>query len=278
MAGFPDQVRASLPVLMTIIITWLLTMRLTPYPLHVPTIVAPIPEVGGSLPEAILDPAPYFNALTVIAVMAAGGVILVVVLLKRVRVLKVFGASLTAVTAFATTSYYLLTSTSISPGVALALAVLAATWVVVSILGLRGIHLIMASAYVGASAGAVISSMIPFWTTIILMLAVSGYDILAVYVGHLRVLGNLEGVSIPGLMVDYDGLSIGMGDLFFYSLIQSFSLSRIGLFPGLMTTLGLYIGFIITVQLAVRRRFVAGLPIPITLSMGLAFAGTLISQ
>lgn len=270
------QLRASLPVLVTLSITWLLAPQLASYPGEPPPIITPIPESSAPPSEALLDPAPYFNALILVALMAAGGALLVL-FLKHAKALKVLGATLTAVTAFAATSYHLLLLTPAPIASAVSLAALAAAWVAVSLVKLHGIPSVAASAYVGASAGAIVGTLLPFWTAVVLMLAVSGYDLLAVYVGHLRLLGNLES-SIPGFMVEYGGMSIGMGDLFFYSVAQSFTLSRLGLVPGFMTSLGLLLGFLLTVRLASTRKIVAGLPIPLTLSMALAFAGSVLAQ
>jgi hypothetical protein len=91
-------------------------------------------------------------------------------------------------------------------------------------------------------------------------------------------LGSDRVGRIPGFMVDFGDTSMGMGDLFFYSVAQSFSIYHWGTQAGFMSTIGLVAGFLTTVYLAGRRRIIAGLPLPITLSLALGLSATLLSQ
>jgi presenilin-like A22 family membrane protease len=273
MAGLKDNLKAAYPVAVTLLMVWVFT--LIPVEHQPQPIITPIPETGGSVEEAILDPAPYFNTLIVIAVMTVGGVV-VVVLLRRPSILKILGTILIAITAYSTTTYHLLILTQTPLWAILIMAGLVTSWVIVAVLRIGGWLAVLASAYVGSSAGAIIGESIPYWTAIILILAASGYDLLAVSIGPLKALGRPDVGSIPGFMVDFAGMSIGMGDLFFYSITQSFTLTRLGVLPGFFAALGVFTGFLVTAHLASKRKIVAGLPIPLPLSLALAFLATLL--
>ncbi len=275
MVGLIDSLKTTFPVVATIVMVWLFT--LAPTAQQAQPIITPIPETVGSVDEAFLDPAPYINALIVVGVMAVGGVVFVF-LMRRPFVLKVLGSVLITIISFSTTTYNLLFLTQMPVWTIFTVAALVTSWVLISVLKIGGWLSALASAYVGSSAGVVLGESLPFWTAIVLILAVSGYDLLAVSFGHLKALSSFDVGPIPGFMVDYGGMSIGMGDLFFYSIAQSFSLSRFGIIPGLFASLGIFIGFIATAQLAYRRKIVAGLPIPLTLSLALAYLATLLPQ
>ncbi|MEM4417911.1 MAG: hypothetical protein QXD32_07630 [Nitrososphaerota archaeon] len=251
-------------------ITWFLTYIISGGPPPPAPAITPIPEPAGDSAEALYAPAPYLNTLIVLTTLVAGGVVMVY-LLNHHRALKVFAASLTAAASFSVTSYFLLLTSPLDGPFVFTLSGLAALAVLYSIFKRGGVPSVLASAYVGASAGSVMWVSIHYWTAIIVLIGVSAYDIVAVSIGPLKVLGSDRVGRIPGLMVEFGGISLGMGDLFFYSVAQSFSIYQWGPQPGLMSTTGLVIGFLTTVYLAGKRRVIAGLPLPVTLSLALGF-------
>ncbi|GBC69483.1 hypothetical protein HRbin01_01182 [archaeon HR01] len=276
MSGLFEGVKSSVPVVLSLAITWFLTYIISGGPPPPAPAITPIPEPAGDSGQALYAPAPYLNTLIVLTTLVAGGVIMVY-LLHHHRALKVFAASLTAAASFSVTSYFLLLASPLDGLFVFTISGLAALAVLYSIFKRGGVPSVLASAYVGASAGSVMGISIPYWTAIIVLIGVSAYDIVAVSIGPLKVLGSDKVGRIPGLMVDFGGISLGMGDLFFYSVAQSFSIYHWGPQAGLMSTTGLVIGFLTTVYLAGKRRIIAGLPLPLTLSLALGYlAGSLL--
>jgi len=158
---------------------------------------------------------------------------------------------------------------------------------------LRNISLMIFGALIGAFLGLVL----PTWTSILLLIGLSLYDIYAVFKGPIKkiielessndnnnesIINNCKKFNILFLsIIDYE---IGLGDLSFYSMLVclSYKLSNelsfitihgsfIVLIPCLMSIVGIIMGAYITFKLLNYYELLPGLPISI--GLGLSFFG-----
>jgi len=109
-------------------------------------------------------------------------------------------------------------------------------------------------------------------TIVLLLLAISAYDIFAVFVGPLKQVAShmdREEADSPFsyLLIDFGYAGLGLGDVLFYNV---FIALVIRLLPGpssLIPMLFLNAGFIITIYLLKYRRPLPALPIPIMMGL-----------
>src|SRR5712692_2804493 len=127
---------------------------------------------------------------------------------------------------------------------------------------------------VGALTGVFLGYSIGLTTSIVLVAALVIYDIVAVFRGPVGALAKtLEPGDLPGAMFSYGELTIGMGDLVFYSLIATTAMVTFGLFSFLGTAIGILAGTYLGFRALSRFEMFPGLPF----SLLLGVAGMLLS-
>jgi len=259
-----------------IILMSFINVQIPPSP---PLVVVEEPTVGAENSSS-----PYINTLVVLIILAIGGTTFIAILLYVPRIasyisIVVFGL----VSFFSLTLYALLLSyrlgIQIESEITLLCLFLAAvlTWLIRK----GGGALPLLSASITAAAGGVlIGSMLPPVTALILLLAISLFDLLMVKKGYLSMLGKEELrdriALIKGMIVNFNHLNIGLGDLVFYSILVSNIYFQSGFWPALLSNIGVFIGFSITLMFLKRHSTVPGLTIPILLGLFLATIGQLI--
>jgi len=266
-----------IPVIICLFMSYIFTYLIIISRLSLPKpVITPVPEPSPTAPpsEALAQPAPYINSIIIIMIMFIAGVVIIYILSKYRKLLLALIYFLIGMVTFSTTTFYLsLIALVFSPSILQVwfFIVIATIFLVIySIHKGWEIPAMLSASYVASSAGAVTGSSLPFWTTLVLIVAVSLYDIYAVYRGPLRNLSKEDAVIFPGLMVEFRGITVGLGDFFFYSILESFVLMTWGPLSALLSAAGILIGFLITTYLLRYHRILPGLPI--SLMLGLAFA------
>jgi hypothetical protein len=110
-------------------------------------------------------------------------------------------------------------------------------------------------------------------TAIALLLGLAGYDLFAVYrgpIGKIAQSADLE--EFTGAVFTYGDLTVGMGDMVFYSMLASNSMMNFGPLPFLGASIGLIIGAFLGFKMLEGREMFPGLPFAILLGLGLMFA------
>ncbi|MCD6261118.1 MAG: hypothetical protein J7J28_04970 [Thaumarchaeota archaeon] len=272
--------RTYLPVALSIIMTWicvLLTGRagiVFPKP-----IITPVEEPSPTAPptQALSNPAPYLNTLIVIGLIAVSSIIILYIASRKPRILRILVACLAWLVSFSITTLHLLNlSLTLNPWIFnlwIPLASATATIITYLLIFREGeISMSFAASYIASGAGGVIGMSIPYWTFLVLVAAISIYDILAVYKGHLSHLTKQDAPILRGLAVEVGDLVIGLGDLFFYSLTISAIFWNLGETPAVAATVAIVAGYTIILLLLQRRRIVPGLPIPLIGALVCAFS------
>lgn len=137
----------------------------------------------------------------------------------------------------------------------------------------------------GALIGSFLGLVLPTWTSFLLLIGLSIYDIFAVFKGPIKKIielneeKNKEFCEVSYALPDYE---IGLGDLTFYSMLACSTL-RVGyntsfinewgllaiFLPCIMSIIGIIIGALITFKLLEKKEILPGLPISILLGIGL---------
>jgi len=137
------------------------------------------------------------------------------------------------------------------------------------------------SAY-SSMAGVIFTIALPAWTLAILLVALPLYDIVMVYKGLLGKLvtelskyGEGKYPILRGLILDMDGIGIGVGDLVLYATLVSLTMLEYenygftfieGLAASLISLLGILIGLYVTFKYILPiKRYAPALPVPILL-------------
>jgi len=148
----------------------------------------------------------------------------------------------------------------------------ASTFVLLLMMYRGGTYLqVLAATLVSSLTGTFLGVSIPLFTAFVLLLGLSIYDVVSVFkgpIGKIAEKADLE--KFMGAVVNYENLTIGMGDLVFYSMLTSSSVLNLGYESFLASTLGILAGAYGTFKLLEKREMFPGLPLSLALGMGLA--------
>jgi presenilin-like A22 family membrane protease len=151
-------------------------------------------------------------------------------------------------------------------------------WLLLSVLGAVALGLLiykgkgwlhlLGIVLIGGLTGTFLGVSIPTLTAVALLLALSAYDLFAVYkgpIGKMAESTNLE--EFTGAVFTYGDLTVGMGDMVFYSMLASNSMMNFGPTPFLAAATGLIIGAYLGFKMLEGRDMFPGLPFAIILGL-----------
>jgi len=109
-------------------------------------------------------------------------------------------------------------------------------------------------------------------TPIILLLAISAYDVFAVFVGPLKQVAkhldrDEENNPFAYLLIDFGYAGLGLGDVLFYNIFIATVIRLVPNIFSIIPILFLDTGFIVTIYLLKYRRPLPALPIPIIMGL-----------
>ena len=126
----------------------------------------------------------------------------------------------------------------------------------------------------GALTGVFLGYSIGPVTALVLVGALVVYDIVAVFRGPVGALAKaVEAGDLPGAMYTYGELTIGMGDLVFYSLVATTAMVSFGVFSFFGAAVGILAGSYLSFRALSKYEMFPGLPF----SLLLGVAGMLLS-
>ncbi|MBI2184554.1 MAG: hypothetical protein HYU39_06305 [Thaumarchaeota archaeon] len=275
------------PVLAAIALTWMLAYVLNAFNLSLPRpVLTPFEELPDTISpqEALTNPAPYLNTAIFVAAMAVSGIILLYVARRSLRI-RYFFLAMVAIVSFAVSILFLplsillvaiLTDNPLTYYLAseygLILGIIAASIVIYCIISRSEIAALIGLVYVGVGSGVLLGATVPLWTSLVLLIAASTFDIYAVFRGHLRLLADESRINLKGLIVAFRGMDLGLGDIVFYSMLITFSLSHFGFLSAIGASIGVGGGFATTLLLLRIRKVIPALPIPLLVGLTLTLA------
>ncbi len=266
-----------IPILSTIFLTWLFASMIIYVdirPGQPP--ITPFQEPEPSTPpgQALLNPAPYLNTILFISVLTISSIVILYLVRKKTNIFRKLIITLLLMISFGVFAYYILIASIIFqiPFTIYQLLLSAILAILVTYFIIRGRELgtTLSSAIIASGAGGVLGASIPYWTFIILVVAISVYDIVAVFRGHLSTITKIDAPMLKGLLIEIGDLAIGFGDLFFYSLTITSIIINNGTVPAIASTLSILAGYTITLYLLSKRKRLPGLPIPLLLALTVA--------
>jgi hypothetical protein len=216
------------------------------------------------------------NAGIFVVLMAAMGTLMYLFIkfgLKRI-VRYLINVALFALVFFLFTWYGSLYSNILPP----ALTSSVWPWIIVSVLGTillglsiyrsKGVTHLAAIIIIGGMTGTFLGVSIPTLTAIVLLLALAGYDLFAVYkgpIGKMAQSSDLE--EFTGAVFTYGELTVGMGDMVFYSMLASISMINFGPLPFVAAAVGVVAGAYLGFKMLEGRDMFPGLPFAVILGL-----------
>jgi presenilin-like A22 family membrane protease len=144
---------------------------------------------------------------------------------------------------------------------------------------LRGSRQLGAIITIGSLTGTFLGLSIPALTAIILLVVLSAYDLIAVYKGPIgKIAEKVDLEGFVGAVCTYKNLTVGMGDIVFYSMLASNAMINLGQLSFLGASIGLVVGAYAGFKMLEQREIFPGLPFALLLGLGLAILISFVHQ
>ncbi|MBS7656059.1 hypothetical protein KEJ50_06150 [Candidatus Bathyarchaeota archaeon] len=135
----------------------------------------------------------------------------------------------------------------------------------------KGIVQVSAIITIGSLIGVFLGVSIPYFTAITLLLALSIYDIISVYKGPIgKIVEKAKLEEFTGAVFTYRNLTVGVGDIVFYSMLISNVIMNLGFYSYLGAVIGVVAGAYSALKMLEKKEIFPGLPL--ALILGVAFA------
>jgi hypothetical protein len=157
----------------------------------------------------------------------------------------------------------------------LLISLLCAIALAVSIYKTKGPAHLVAIVLIGGMTGTFLGVSIPTLTAIALLLALAAYDLFAVYKGPIgKMAQSTDLEEFTGAVFTYGDLTVGMGDMVFYSMLASNAMISFGLIPFAAGAVGLILGAYLGFKMLEGRDMFPGLPFAIVLGLVFMYASS----
>ncbi len=221
------------------------------------------PFSGSSLTNASL------NAIIFVVALAASATVMLL-FIKRGRmgfIRKVIKGALIVVS-FAVAFWYSASLLSVDFSWILLISVAFAALIGMTVFAKGKARQLFGVVTLSALTGVFLGYSIPLITALVLVGALVVYDIVAVFRGPVGALAKTVGAGdLPGAMYSYGDLTIGMGDLVFYSLVATTAMVGFGIVSFFGTAVGILLGTYIGFRALSRFEMFPGLPFSLLLGV-----------
>ena len=245
---------------------------------------------GPFIKEEGVTPA-LLNSLLFIALLLSGALLMLLLAKFKLSLLKLMGSVALSTASFLVGEVYAY-AVGLQPLMADALSIgLAAITLYLTLARPSNPASALLQITVGSLLGPILASMAAPTSLLLMLLAAALYDIYAVHRGPLKHLlrevlksqgssGAGRGPSpLAPLTVNFGGVAIGMGDVILYSSMGALALlsPRLNLLRFMVVLFSMLIGVHLTLRLLEKRRYVAALPIPLSISLATYISYNLLS-
>ena len=159
----------------------------------------------------------------------------------------------------------------------LLISLLASLALAVAIYKSKGALHLAAIILIGGMTGTFLGVSIPTLTAAVLLVALAGYDLFAVYKGPIgKIAQSTDLDEFTGAVFTYDDLTVGMGDMVFYSMLASNAMMNFGPLPFVAASIGVIVGAYLGFKMLEGRDMFPGLPFAVILGLVLMYATSLI--
>ncbi|MEM2083142.1 MAG: hypothetical protein QXY18_02640 [Nitrososphaerota archaeon] len=238
--------------------------------------------------EALLNPKPYLNAALFIILLTLGLFLNYFLIKKNLRkILKILFLTSFSILVFSLLTFYIFIINAIIEidnfivsNVTFFLTFLLSIIIIKMFYSKKDLIRLLAAISIGSGVGSALGFFIPYWTSILILIFASIYDIIAVFKGPLKKLfeKDVDLTIFRFALINFKGLIIGLGDIVFYSLLISLSFINFGLISAIIASTGIIIGSCITLSLLKKDYPFPGLPIPIFIGLILLGLSSILSK
>jgi len=259
-----------IPILASLIIGLACAYLLGSIPVAAPPVI-PFPDTpSGSISNAI-----YF--LAIIATSAA--IFYLLIRWKRSKTIGILVAFAISAASILLSAVYLSALLSSIPNweiIAAISAILITVLVDLIIFKVGGKAQSVVVVALGGALGVFLGYSIPLWSSILILVFLAAYDIVAVYKGPIGKIADSGLDQLKGLSFSFKHLQMGLGDLVFYSMLCGTMFLKIGWFSYFFSLVGIVIGTFVTFKLLEKKEIFPGLPLPILLGLSGGLLGSLL--
>jgi hypothetical protein len=258
--GFKPRPIHFLPIFLGLVATGLLA-----YPIYnsgaPPAQVTPFS--GSSLSNASL------NAVVFVFALGASATVMFLLIKRgRMRFIRRMIKGALIVVSFAVAFWYAASILSIDILPILLLSIAVSALIGFTVFGKGRIRQLFGVVALSALTGVFLGYSIPLTTALVLVGALVIYDIVAVFKGPVGALAKtVSAGDLPGAMYSYGELTIGMGDLVFYSLVATTAMVTYGVFSFLGAAVGILAGTYLGFRALSRYEMFPGLPFSLLLGV-----------
>jgi len=140
----------------------------------------------------------------------------------------------------------------------------------------KGVAQISAIITIASLIGVFLGVSIPYFTTVTILLALSIYDVISVYKGPIgKIVEKAKLEEFTGAVFTYKNLTIGVGDIVFYSMLISNTIVNLGFYSYLGAIAGIIIGAYVALKMLEKREVFPGLPLALILGLALSIIFTI---
>ena len=136
----------------------------------------------------------------------------------------------------------------------------------------RSVVQILAITIIGALTGTFLGASIPTLTALVLVGGLAIYDVIAVFKGPIgKMAEKTEIEEFVGAVFTFRDLTVGLGDVVFYSMLASNAMVNFGLTSFMATSFGITLGTYVGFKMLESREMFPGLPFSLTLGLVFLF-------
>jgi len=243
-----------------------------------------IPLIGSGAPQAPVTPfggndltSASLDALILVVALAASATVMLLLIRRgRMNFIRQMIKGALVLVSFAVSFWY---TTSVLPSPLdptsnaallfyVALSACIAALIGLTVFGKGQTRQLFGVTALSSLTGIFLGYSIGFITALVLVGALVLYDIVAVFRGPVGALARtVESGDLPGAMFSYGDLTIGMGDLVFYSLVATTALVNFRLFGFLGAAVGILLGTYLGFKALSRYEMFPGLPFSLLLGV-----------
>ncbi len=262
--GFKADPSYLVPVALTLVTAYFLTLLVMFARVEVVYITL-FPEGAGG---------PLINAALFISMMCITSAIIYAIIKRHLwRILNLMFVITVALVVLVLTIFYVRAFTAAFRGdwnegapltyTSAAILTAIATYGIFKWEGMKRLAIIL---LLGGGLGAFLGVSIPTGSAIALLILLSLYDVVAVYLGPVgKIASEAEPERLRGISFTFRKVRMGLGDIVFYSMLASRMLLAYGLKAWLASSSGILVGVYLGLKALERKKVLPGLP------MALAF-------
>ncbi|MCL2134942.1 MAG: presenilin [Candidatus Bathyarchaeota archaeon] len=265
------------PILVSIFFGLCCAWILNPHQTSATPVLPPATPFPDSTPSNILGTAIFY----VVLIAISGTMFYFLLKQKKLKIIKIAILSVMTMAAMLLSIIYI--STLLTNTIFNSIPIIVGTSILITILFDLALFKYtkaqsIAVICLGGSFGALFSFIFPLYSAIVILIAITIYDIFAVYRGPVGKIAKSGIEQLNGLSYSFKDIQMGLGDLFFYSMLSClmyFNYTN-SFIPTIMSTIGICIGSIITFAILEKKEIFPGLPFPIAIGLILGFISSLL--